>query len=259
MDHQIRSHRGVVEALSLTAEDISALLRSQWFTWSECPRIVANPDADSLRRWIATADAKQREGVLRSLAHAASVKGGDDDGAARVMAWLMLGPACVLARKYRFHPDADQHVAALLWLEIKQFNPGAAQDVWAYLVSRLRKAMFAELVVPSDPELLPLNEETHLEDYNPDPGRHRMDALLQVLKAGVENGAITNEDQLLILDILAASASVTTNDAGGSLLGDRVSDVVGVSLGVSGRTVRRRVRRSIDALAQSRHEWRRSA
>lgn len=86
-----------------------------------------------------------------------------------------------------------------------------------------------------------------------------MDALLGILTRGVRNGAITTEDELLILDVLTASASVTTTDAGGSLLGDRVSNVVGVSLGLSGRTVRRRVRRSIDALAVSHIEWRQSA
>ncbi len=254
MAQPIHRHAGVPAALDLTAEEVDALLRSHWSAWSECAAVINNPDPNTLRRWIGTAEAEQRQIVLRSLAHAASAKGDDDAAAARVLAWLMLGPACVLARKYRHHQDADHHVAALLWLEIKQYTPGCARDVWAYLVSRLRKAMFAELM--PEPELSLGEEEMNIATVAQESD---MDALLGILTRGVRNGAITTEDELLILDVLTASASVTTAEAGGSLLGDRVSNVVGVSLGLSGRTVRRRVRRSIDALAVSHIEWRQSA
>jgi len=255
---------GVAQALHLSRDEVDLTLRHCWTNWPECALASADvPDADRLRAWIATARHDEREVVLRSLVNMASVRGDDDDDAARIVAWLMLGPACVLARKYRFVPDIDHHVAANLWLEIKQYDGRQAREVWSNLASRLRNRLFEEHATRCHEQLVPPGTEEEEYEIHPVRGREPVadneEEVMAVLDSGVERGAISTEEQLLLLDVVAASASVCSKEKGGSLLSDAVSDLVGLSRGVSGRTVRRRVRSSITRLADCHRTWRRSA
>ncbi|MGF3990603.1 hypothetical protein ACQX7T_15305, partial [Staphylococcus aureus] len=76
--------------------------------------------------------------------------------------------------------------------------------------------------------------------------------LLEVLDWAVEQALLSEADTGLLVDVVAAAARSTSGPpAGGWLLGDQASELVGAELGVSGRTVRRRAKRSIEALAEA--------
>ena len=264
MATQTTARAGVAQALSLTRADVDATLLRRWRDWTVCASIVGSVShAQALRSWIQRAQHQEREIVLRNLINMASARGDNDDDAAQIVAWLMLGPACVLARKYRFVADIDHHVAANLWLEIKQYDGRLAREVWSNLASRVRNRLFTELATRSNEVLVPAGTWHERFETPPVAGCESFtspdEEVMAVLESGVARGVITFDDQLLLLDVVAASASVSGTDRGGSLMGDRVSDVVGLSRGVSGRTIRRRVRSSITRLSVRTDDWPRSA
>lgn len=260
---------GVVDALRLTADEVTEIVQRRWSDWAGCCSVFDGvPDAQALRGWVAGAAHRDRDLVLRYLINQASVRGSDDDDAAKVVAWLMLGPACVLARRYGSLADVDLHIAAQLWLEIKQYDDRRrtgevrSTEVWIHLTGRLRFYLSREfrqprLVLVAPDQQAGWHESLRLTDVNPAAAARA--ELMDVLQRGVERGVISGQDRVLLLDVLAASGSVTESPRGGSLLGDRVSDVVGILHGVSGRTVRRRVQDSLNRLAASHREMRQTA
>ena len=135
--------------------------------------------------------------------------------------------------------------------------------MWRQIPSHLDRQLFAE--VSSGRDSQPMSPQDQRELYEArllvgvDPRAASEEALMALLEWGVERGVITSEDQLLLLDVVSASGSVLPDHRSGSLLGDRVSDVVELSHGVSGRTIRRRVASSITRLSQSQTDLRRSA
>lgn len=254
---------GVARAMNLTPTTVSSLLSERWFGWPDCQAILPDPDADALRRWVRNADPYDREQVLRSLIEMASTQGADDDDAAKVAAWLLLGPACVLAWKYRFVENIDHHVAATLWLAIKSNRAWSTREMWRQIPSHIRRQLFAEVSTLRDTLAISPQDQRELYEAHlvaeVEPRAASEEALMTLLEWGVERGVITSEDQLLLLDVVAASGSVLPDNRSASLLGDRVSDAVGLSHGVSGRTIRRRVASSLTRLSQSQLDQRRSA
>lgn len=244
----------------LDAADVAS-----WPSWVAVQPVLATvPDPLRMREWVQGLDPVEADEVLYALAWLASVEGGNDEAAARVLAWLLVPGAAFMARTLRtLSRDIDHMVAAELWLLVRTFrvkrrklfsnlmwdlrsNVLAACEA-AATVRRCDPTWFATTVAGIDAEIF------NLLASEPEPSA--ADELAGVLEWAVDREVIAPADHQLLLLLIDASHDVPARRASGhGLLQNEVTDVVAAHLGVSDRTVRRHARRSILALTEaSRH------
>lgn len=252
---------GLVEILGLDDEQIQHLMGPHWDCWAgRVPALGCVPAPRELAVWRWTAPAGEVDRVLRGLAELAAADGFDDVDAARVLAWLMLPAAAALAAELR-GPDVEEHLAARLWIAVRSYPWATTGKVAANIAGRVRRGV-----------LLDLDSTAQLENHDRtqartvaasdfvvavgpvfDPSEPLPDAaeeVAAVLEWGCANDVISDDDRELMLDVLvAAGLEEGTGSSCQPLLGDKVSARVGSQRGVAGRTVRRRARRTIAALA----------
>ncbi|MFT4218098.1 MAG: hypothetical protein QM619_13080 [Micropruina sp.] len=191
----------------------------------------------------------------------AAEDGGDDVDAALVLAWGMLPAACGVARGLDdLDERIDELVASQLWIEVRTYNWRSGTHVAGTIRANLRRHLLRDL----RPDLMnPLREElTHtgdlvnvLPDGPDDVEVDPLQVLVAVLDWGVAHRVITREERrLLLLMVDRASSEPLRANARRSLLA--VSGSVAPELGVHPRTVRRRGRRALDALAARADELR---
>lgn len=197
---------------------------------------------------------------MRGLAELAARDGGDDTDAATVLAWLLLPTAIRLSTEFfDADPDIDEHIAACMWIEVRTFRWRTSSRVAANIAWRVRNQVLVEL---GDRGRLAdrgrrtqahtLVDETLVRQRAEQVATSAREELLEVLDWAVEQALISDADTRLLVDVVAAAAqSASGPSAGGWLLGNQASELVAADLGVSGRTVRRRAKRSIEALADA--------
>ncbi len=254
----------VATALNLTRETVQDIAAQRWPQWSAAlPALALVDQPTEVDRWLLRADPASADQVLRALAQLAATDGENDTEAATLFAWVLLPAARTVAGRFR-KPEVDEHVAAQLWIEVRSYPwQRTSARVATSIAGRLRKHLVAEL---DDPPVTPATLEPAREhagllavlvrEYGmevvPGPGEDAspMEELLSVLEWGCRRGVITDNDRLLLLDVIATAAEEPSwLKSGAALLGDVVSDRVGTQWGISGRTVRRRAAASIHALA----------
>ncbi|MBN9103591.1 MAG: hypothetical protein J0I14_01185 [Propionibacteriaceae bacterium] len=251
----------VVKALGLVDEQVIALMMRRWPSWSErVPAVGSLSDPAGVDAWRRAAGPAEVDAVLRGLAELAARDGGDDTDAATVLAWLLLPTAIRLSAEFiDADPDIDEHIAACLWIEVRTFRWRTSSRVAANIAWRVRNQVLVEV---GDRRQLAdrgkrtqahtLVDEALVRERAEQVASSDREDLLEVLDWAVEQALLSEADTGLLVDVVAAAARSTSGPpAGGWLLGDQASELVGAELGVSGRTVRRRAKRSIEALAEA--------
>lgn len=250
----------VESALGVTADIAMEIVRRRWPDWVAVRPSMAGLDPQQASRWLRGTSPVDCA-VRYDLAVLAAETGGDDVDAAAVLAWAMLPAACRVARGLAdLDERIDELVASQLWIEVRTYNWRSGTHVAGTIRANLRRHLLRDL----RPDLVnPLREElTHTGDLvnalTDEPDDVEVDPrqlLVAVLDWGVTHQVITPaECRLLLLMADRAASEPGRANARRSLLA--VSAAVAPTLGVHPRTVRRRGRRALDALAAHADELR---
>lgn len=251
-------------ALEISDLQIGALLTAKWEGWAATQpsmRAANASDADSLRRWLSDADRADHDPVLRALAQLAATDGADDRDAARLLAWVMRPAAIRLIRVLGSATDRfEDRLAAALWIEVRTCSWQTPFPIASNIARRLRRHLVAEAIEETPQQILLLPDE--LEDAWRRGEAHSANVpvatppslrLLAVLEQGCQEGVISEADRTLLLDVIATATELAECHGVGfapTLTGDRVSDELSNRWRISGRTIRRRTRRTIAALTR---------
>ena len=250
----------VETALGASAATANQIIERRWADWLETRPALAGADHVNLRGWLRTASTVAANGALYDLAVLAATDGGDDTEAALVLAWCLLPSACRIAKQFSdVDPvEIDQLVASQLWIEIRTYNWRTCTRVTGTICANLRRSVLREWSLDPDRPprlnvvvwtdlLAQLCEEPAVAELSP------RQVLLQVLDWGVANGTIQEFDRALLLEMVEISVCDPKHRSPRrSLLASAV--VAGPEFGVSPRTVRRRSRRALSALAARANE-----
>lgn len=259
----------VARILGLTDLECGPLLAAgeMWPAWvAEHPVLAAVGGLDALPGWTLTAARDDVDAVLGALANLAATDGGDDIAAAAALAWVLLPGASWLAWRLRRLDDRiDDLVAAQLWIEVRTFGCRPRARVAANLLLDTRKGVLTELGVGVRAarvasRTIPVEPMAPLWQALTDPAwlacpREGEALVADLLERATAEQVLTVGDARLLWD-LAEAADRAAGDADPSrctsgmagLMGVSTSAQVGHRLGMSGRTVRRRARASVQAL-----------
>lgn len=238
----------VAESFGLTADKINDLINIHWPEWvTEAPDLQLVPATEKLCDWLRKAPPEDADLVLRELARLAHEGAGTSPDAAFVLAWVMMPSATVLAHQLRtLSEDIDCHVAAQLWIAVRTFPWRTTGRVAANLNRNLRKKVLQDLVPTSSP--FPPDGDDVVQD---EPQPDAIEELIEILGDGLKAEVIGQDDVDLLLAVMDAAAQlVPASGPGIGIIGDRVSARIGELHGCSPRTIRRRIKRSTDALSQ---------
>ncbi|MBM6402607.1 hypothetical protein [Phycicoccus sonneratiae] len=251
----------VAAMLGLDDPDSELLAQAQtrWSGWCvDHPGLDCAPSLPSLRQWLLACAPDQADGALAALANLGNCRGGGDPAAAAVLCWTLLPGASTLARGLAtLCPDIDQVVASQLWIEVRSGRI-PARHVAANVLRNVRKGVLRHLGVGQpvgsrcDTAML-VDPTSRLWLDLPNPDRHptAKAELEDLLERACRDGVIDLDDCRLLVRLARASGTgAGPRRAGrGGLTASAATTVVSAELGISGRTVRRRVQRSLTALA----------
>ncbi|MFC3689257.1 hypothetical protein [Aquipuribacter hungaricus] len=262
----------VAEHLGLDDPDTSDLMHQaqrRWPDWAqEDPRLAGLPGPLQVPAWTLAADRAQADDVLHALASLAAVDGGNDPAAATTLCWSLLPAAVSVANELRgLTPSVDEAVAAQLWVEVRTFPWQRLRKVAANIRANTRVGVLRQCddrplgrpvdrtwsaTCPVDPSAAfwaGMNDPSCFE-----PEAAAADELVDVLRWACTRDVISSEDRDLLLSLMEAAARnpVGRRRRGGEgLMSNALSEEVARGWGVSPVTVRRRTRRSVQALAQA--------
>lgn len=245
----------VETALGLSTRLADQIISSRWNVWAEGRPLLARADSLRLRAWLRTAPVQDANEALYELAVLAAVDGGDDAEAAQLLAWCLLPSACRLAHEFvDVDPaEVDHVVASQLWIEIRTYNWRTCTRVTGTICANLRRSVLREWSLDPDrrPRLRVVASGELLARLGDEPSQSYLDAhqtLCEVLDWGVANGVIEAVDRAMLLQMVEISVGdPRRRSPRRSLLAAAV--VAAPVFGVSPRTVRRRSRHALDALA----------
>lgn len=242
-----------------------------WPRWAAAEVSLAGPEGpdgvEDLVPWLRTAGPAEADRVLLALVRLGSPAGGDEPLAVDVVAWALLPGARVLARRLRgLGADVDRLVAAQLWLEVRTFPWERLEKVAANVLANTRAHLLAaDLPMDRDrrgaaacrlvdPHSL-LWERVGASDAAVSAiGRPTADVeLREVLGDATDFGVLAASERDLLRVVVEQAHEVGggARRGRGGLLADRVVSRVVAVTGLSPATVRRRVRRSVVAIAQA--------
>jgi hypothetical protein len=230
--------------------------RKLWQDWVEDDsRLASVPAVDGLPEWSRLVGIDAADEVLHALVRIGSPAGGDCQPAAWVVAWALLPGANAVARRAPTGAETDALVASQLWLEIRQFPWWRHRKVAGNVLANMRSVMAREGVlkppswaerrtVPTDR----LPEQQLRKQVSPD------EELIDVLSWGEHVGLIGCGDRLLLSSLVEQTHRLgvrTVCRSGQGLMSASALAETAAEFGLSPGTVRRRARRSIDALASA--------
>ncbi|MFC3687287.1 hypothetical protein [Aquipuribacter hungaricus] len=262
----------VAEHLGLDDPETSELIRQaqrRWPAWArQDARLAVVTGPLQVPEWTLAADRADADGVLHALACLAAVDGGDDPAAAATLCWSLLPAAVSVAHELRgVTGSLDEAVAAQLWLEIRTFPWQRLRKVAANIRANTRTGVLRQcddrslgrpgdrtwsLTQPVDPTAAfwsALDDPTASE-----PGPAAAEEVVDVLRWACSNDVISSQDRDLLLSLMEAASARSLgrrHRGGGGLLANALSEEVARNWGVSPVTVRRRTRRSVQALARA--------
>jgi hypothetical protein len=229
--------------------------RQLWQDWVEQdPRLASAPAVDGLRDWLMLVGIDAADEVLHALVQIGSPSGKDCRPAAWVVAWALLPGAIAIAQRAPAGPETDALVASQLWLEIRQFPWWRHQKVAGNVLANMRSVLAREgmLKRPSWAErrTVPTDRlpEQQLQQVSPN------EELIDVLSWGEQVGLIGSGDRLLLSSLVEQTDRLgvrTVCRSGQGLMSASALAETAAEFGLSPGTVRRRARRSIDALASA--------
>lgn len=241
-----------------------ALARDRWSNWRlEHQALDVVEDLLDLPTWMRNAEPENADGVLLALAELASPEGGDDLAATGALAWLLLpGASLLAARLATLTPSIDEVLAAQLWVEARTFPWQRGRRVAANILMNARKAVMRDLGVgvAADPAwsrsiLIAPTEDVWGVLPGPATDTQPEHELAELLEWACSQGVITEDDRALLVDVAATADRHQPRRAGrghAGLLANDVSTEVAHRHGVSPITIRRRTRRSVQALRDAR-------
>jgi hypothetical protein len=244
----------VEEALGISTVTAMEIVERRWPDWARVRPVLRTVDLSDVRSWLRRGDARKVGEVMHALAWLSARDGGNDIEAAAVVAWLMAPVAGKVANQLRtMSPEIDALVASQLWIEVRTVNWRASSRVAGNIGKSLRRNLVRDAGLdPSrpatvEPMLWPDLTECMLSDCE-SASEDPEDTLLAVLDWGVENHTIQASDRDLLLAMVAVSASDPRHRSPRRPL-LAAAGLIGPRLGITPRTVRRRSRRALDALA----------
>lgn len=256
-------------------EELLAAAGRSWTEWvADAAPLGAVSGPTDLRRWLQDADQGDADRVLLELARLGSTTGRDDVTAARLLAWCLVPGACALARRLAsLSPRIDEVVAAQLWIEVRAFPWQRLRKVAANVLANTRAGVLRDFGVLSqversdrtwsrtqvtDPHSTAWESAgvrsvraSDLGEWPSSSGSGSAVELLELLDGALEARVISDADRALLLSLVVAADAVDTRRCGrghGGLMSNDVSEKVASEFGVSAITVRRRARRSMQAL-----------
>ena len=230
--------------------------RQLWRDWVEQePRLASAPAVDGLPDWLMLVGIDSADEVLHALVQIGSPSGGDCRSAAWVVAWALLPGAMAVARQAPAGPETDALVASQLWLEIRQFPWWRHRKVAGNVLANMRSAVAREgaLRRPSWAERRTVPTE-RLPEQQPHVHASPDEELIDVLSWGEQVGLIGSGDRLLLSLLVERTDRLgvrTVCRGGQGLMSASALAETAAEFGLSPGTVRRRARRSIDALASA--------
>ena len=238
----------VAETFGVTADQLSDLLETHWADWMlQAPDLALVPRPRRLCDWLRAAEPHEANRVLRALAQMSDTAAGASREAGLVLAWVMMPAATILAHQLRsMSEDIDFHVASQLWIAVRTFPWQTTGRVAANIKLNLRKRVIKDLT--STAPYLPL-DDSRLAAVESTPDA--IEELIEILGDGLNADVIDQDDFDLLMAVLDAADELEPPSGPGiGIVGDRVSERVGNARGCTARTIRRRVKRSIDALGE---------
>lgn len=229
--------------------------RELWPDWvAQDRRLARAPAVDGLPDWLLSVDSERADDVLHALVRIGSPSGGDCQAAVWVVVRALLPGAITAARRGSDKPDTDALVATQLWLEVREFpwwrHMKVAGNVLANTRSHIGRA--------GEPRPSSIEQRTVPTARIPDrsteeplrPGEELADVLAWAEQAGV----VEANDLQLLSSLVQHTDRVgvrTVCRGGQGLMSAAALAATATEFGVSPGTVRRRARRSIDALASA--------
>lgn len=230
---------------------------------------------DDVFRAARTGTNQDRDEVLRDLARLANKDGGDCEEATAVLCKLLIpGVVSKLMTPRGPRPirleELNREAAFNLWVECRSFPWESDLLVASHIVWRVRRLTLAAFGV-ADPRRSDRSWANTLTfgdcseratplwstPSEPDEPESAAEELDRYLTAAQEQGLVSADDVKLLCALAVAAGESGTRAAGAQgLMGVQVSDAVGRRLGLAGRTVRRRTRRSLAALSDARTQRR---
>ena len=270
----------VADQLGLRDEtsELLALADERWGHWATAHPVLTHCcGVLELRSWLRGADKAEVDEALRALATLAAVDGGDDIAAAAALAWALMPGACTLANRLRtLTSHIDEVIAAQLWVEVRTFPWRRLTKVAANVLMNTRVRVLRDCGAKSQLERTDptWSRTSPVDPYGTfwggyaathcEPPTHPGQELLERLEWACENKVISGADRALLLCLVEAADHAATRRLGrgtGGLMANDASKVVAQQWGIAPSTVRRRTRRSVDALASActGNDWRVSA
>jgi len=260
----------VADQLDLRDEScgLLALADQRWGIWATAyPALAQCCGVRELRSWLPGASQADADEALHALATLAAVDGGDDVAAAAALAWALMPGACTLANRLRtLHWHIDEVVAAQLWVEVRTFPWRRLRKVAANVLMNTRAGVLRDCDAKSQLERTDptWSRTSPVDPYGAFWGgyasthcerpTHPGQELLELLEWGCQNKVITDDDRALLLCLVEVADSAATRRLGrgtGGLMANNVSEAVAKQWGIAPKTVRRRARRSMDALSSA--------
>ena len=260
----------VAEQLGLRDEtsELLALADQRWGLWATShPALTHCCGVRELRSWLRSADKAEADAALHALATLAAVDGGDDIAAAAALAWALMPGACTLANRLRtLDWHIDEIVAAQLWVEVRTFPWRRLRKVAANVLMNTRTGVLRDCDAKSQLERTDptWSRTSPVDPYGAFWGGyaanhcerqiHPRQELLKLLQWACDKKVISAADRALLLCLVEAADGAATRKLGrgtGGLLANDVSKVVAQRWGIAPSTVRRRARRSVDALSSA--------
>lgn len=250
----------VETALGLSAGMAAQIIDQHWNDWVVGRPGLASADHANLRRWLRAAPTPDANAALLDLAMLAAKDGGDDTDAALLLAFCLLPSACRIANHLAdVDPrEVDQLVASQLWIEIRTYNWRRCTRVTGTICANLRRNVLRELNIdPDRPPRIAVGAGTDVRaqlcEAPMATALTPRQELMQALDWGVDSGTIEPFDRALLLELVEISVDDPKHRSPRRpLLGSAI--LVGPGFGVSPRTVRRRSRHALDALAAKANE-----
>jgi len=183
--------------------------------------------------------------------------------------------ACTLANRLRtLDWHIDEIVAAQLWVEVRTFPWQRLRKVAANVLMNTRAGVLRDCGAKSQLERTDptWNRTSPVDPWGTFWGGYAAtrcerptqpaQELVELLEWACQNKVITDDDRALLLCLVEAADSAATRRLGrgtGGLMANNVSEAVAQQWGIAPKTVRRRARRSMDALSSACTEARVSA
>lgn len=242
---------------------------AQWPTWRDRnPRLAVVAGLLDLPAWIRSVPIDDADDVLHALARLASPSGGDDACAAGALAWVLLPGAASVAHRLRdMSPRIDECVAGQLWIEVRTFPWQRLHKVTGNITRNLRRDVLRELgatehvraVDPTWGRTVALSPDADLWrvlDAKTDqpPDEDPADELAELLSWATSQRVIDDDDRDLLVGLAGVASELDvarSREGRGGLCSRSGSSVVAARFGISEATVRRRARRSVQALADA--------